>query len=89
MQAAVIVGWPLVAALLVTAGIAFAPVRIRRSARLIVWLLAAVSIVIVGLVLEQGQEQPVGVWPWAAAAALSPLITSAPAGSAWRASPRR
>ncbi|GAA1423727.1 hypothetical protein GCM10009640_18440 [Agrococcus citreus] len=71
MQAAVIVGWPLVAVLLATAAIAFAPVRIRRSARLIAWLLAAVSIVVVGLVLEQGQEQPIGVWPWAAAAGLS------------------
>lgn len=69
--AATIVGWPLVGALVATAAIAFLPDRIRRSARLLAWLLAAVAVVVVALVLEAGQEQPVGVWPWAAAAALS------------------
>ncbi len=70
-QAAVVVGWPLAAALLATAAIAFLPDRIRRSARLVAWLLAAVAVVVLGLVLEQGQERPIGVWPWAAAAAIS------------------
>lgn len=69
--AAGIVGWPLAAALIVTAAIAFLPDRIRRGARLLAWVLAAVAVVAVGLVIEAGQEQPVGVWPWAAAAALS------------------
>ncbi len=69
--AGTIVGWPLAAALLVTAGIAFAPQRLRRGARLLVWLVAAVAVVVIALVLEGGQEQPVGVWPWAGAAALS------------------
>lgn len=71
VTAATIVGWPLVGALVVTAVIAFLPDRIRRSARLIAWLVAAAAVVVVTLVLEAGQEQPVGVWPWAAAAALS------------------
>lgn len=69
--AATIVGWPLVGALVATAAIAFLPDRIRRSARLVAWLLAAVAIVVIALVIESGQEQPVGVWPWAAAAAFS------------------
>lgn len=69
--AAGIVGWPLVGALIATAAIAFLPDRIRRSARLVAWLVAAVAIVVVALVIEAGQEQPIGVWPWAAAAAFS------------------
>ena len=69
--AAGIVGWPVVAVLLATAVIAFLPTRIRRSVRLLAWLLGAVAVVAVALVLEQGREQPIGVWPWAAAAALS------------------
>lgn len=69
--AAPIVGWPLAAALLATAAIAFLPDRIRRHVRLIAWLVAAVAVVAVAFVLEQGREQPIGVWPWAAAAALS------------------
>lgn len=69
--AATIVGWPLAAALLATAAIAFLPPRIRRGVRLIAWLAAAVAVVVVALVLEQGREQPIGVWPWAAAAGLS------------------
>lgn len=69
--AATIAGWPLVAALVATAAIAFAPARIRRSLRLIAWLVAAVAVVVIALVLEGGREQPIGVWPWAFAAALS------------------
>jgi ABC-type sugar transport system permease subunit len=69
--AANIVGWPVAAVLLVTAALAFAPHRIRRQARLIVWLLGAVAVVVIALVLEQGREQPIGVWPWAGALALS------------------
>ena len=69
--ASTIIGWPLVGALVATAAIAFLPDRIRRSARLVAWLLAAVAVVAIALVIEAGQEQPVGVWPWAAAAALS------------------
>jgi len=69
--AGTIAGWPLVGALLATAAIAFAPPRIRRGARLIAWLLAAVAVVVIALVIESGREQPVGVWPWAAAAAYS------------------
>lgn len=69
--AAGLVGWPVVGALLATAGIAFLPHRIRRPARLLAWVLAAVAIVVVAFVLEQGSETPIGVWPWAAAAALS------------------
>lgn len=69
--AAPIVGWPLAATLLATAAIAFLPHRIRRGARLIAWVLGAVAIVVTALVIEAGREQPVGVWPWAAAAALS------------------
>ncbi len=69
--AATIVGWPLAGALLATAAIAFLPARVRRSARLIAWLLAAAAVVVVALVLDAGQEQSAGVWPWAAASALS------------------
>jgi|GEM_PF-232780 len=69
--AATIAGWPLVAALVATAAIAFAPARIRRSLRLLAWIAAAVAIVVIALVLEGGREVPIGVWPWAFAAALS------------------
>ncbi|GAA3591287.1 hypothetical protein GCM10010968_00670 [Agrococcus terreus] len=69
-QAATIVGWPLVGALVVTAGVAFAPNGVRRSLRLVVWLVAAAAVVVSATVLEGGQEQPIGVWPWAFAAAL-------------------
>ena len=68
--AAAVAGWPLAAALLATAAIAFLPVRIRRSARLIAWLLAAVAVVVSALLMERGLEQAASVWPWAAAAAL-------------------
>jgi ABC-type sugar transport system permease subunit len=69
--AAAVAGWPLAGALVATAVIAFLPVRIRRHARLVAWLLAAVAVVASALVMEQGQEQAASVWPWAAAAALS------------------
>jgi ABC-type sugar transport system permease subunit len=69
--AANIVGWPVAAVLLVTAALAFAPHRIRRQVRLLAWLLAAVAVVVIAVVLEQGREQPIGVWPWAGALALS------------------
>ncbi|SFS10036.1 ABC-type sugar transport system, permease component [Agrococcus baldri] len=69
--AGVIVGWPVVGVLLATAALAFAPHRIRRQGRLLVWLLAAVAVVVIALVLEQGREQPIGVWPWTGALALS------------------
>ncbi|WP_413320859.1 carbohydrate ABC transporter permease [Agrococcus sp. 1P02AA] len=68
--AATIVGWPLVGALVVTAGVAFAPPRIRRGLRLIVWLVAAVAVVGIATLLES-EERAVGVWPWAFAAMLS------------------
>lgn len=69
--AAGIVGWPLVGGLVLTAAIAFAPAAWRRSARLAAWVLAAVAVVVIAIVLEAGREQPIGVWPWAFAAALS------------------
>ncbi|WP_422665105.1 carbohydrate ABC transporter permease [Agrococcus beijingensis] len=71
LLAAGIVGWPLAGVLIATAAIAFLPDRIRRSARLVAWLLGAVAVVVSSVVVEAGQEQPVGVWPWAAAAGLS------------------
>ena len=69
--AATIIGWPVVAGLVATAAIALLPPRIRRGARLLAWILAAVAIVVLALVLEAGRDQPIGVWPWAAAAAVS------------------
>jgi ABC-type sugar transport system permease subunit len=69
--AGVIVGWPVVGVLLATAALAFAPHRIRRQLRLVAWLVGAVAVVVIALVLEQGREQPIGVWPWTGALAIS------------------
>jgi ABC-type sugar transport system permease subunit len=70
-SAIVVIGWPLVASLAIGLALEAAPQRIRRPARLLVHLLAAVAIVATGLVVEAAGDTTKGAWPWAAALALS------------------